>query len=35
VDVPVLWSEAEVQQLQCGYFIEQVCSATLFVELIS
>lgn len=34
VDVPVLWSEAEVQQLQCGYFIEQVCKTTLFVELI-
>lgn len=24
VDVPVVWGEAEVQQLQCAYFIEQV-----------
>lgn len=24
VDVPALWSDAELQQLRCGYFIEQV-----------
>jgi hypothetical protein len=24
VDVPVLWKEPEVQQLQCTYFVEQV-----------
>lgn len=24
VDVPVLWSDSELQQLRCAYFIEQV-----------
>lgn len=29
VDVPALWSEAELNQLKCGYFIEQVWCAGL------
>jgi putative effector of murein hydrolase LrgA (UPF0299 family) len=30
IDVPALWSQEELQQLRCRYFIQQVKSSTCF-----
>ena len=31
VDAPVLWQEEALQQLRCGYFIEQVCEPAMWL----